>query len=82
MRFRPEIALAKLQMAELLLDHYPEERSVALDHLDFAIGVVPGDEDGVCFAPGAEAEGNIEGIEPGEGNYLAFILQQGSADPL
>ena len=36
-RFRPEIALTRLQLAELLLEHYPEERAEALDHLDFAI---------------------------------------------
>ena len=36
--FRPEIALTRLQLAELLLDHYPGERSNALEHLDFAIG--------------------------------------------
>jgi ATP/maltotriose-dependent transcriptional regulator MalT len=37
MRFRPEIALTRLQLAELLLEHYPEEKSEALEHLDFAI---------------------------------------------
>ncbi len=37
MRFRPELALSRLQLAELLLDHYPEEKKDALDHLDFAI---------------------------------------------
>ena len=37
-RFRPEIALTRLQLAELLLEHYPEERTEALQHLDFAIG--------------------------------------------
>jgi hypothetical protein len=36
-RFRPEIALTRLQLAELLLEHYPDERAEALDHLDFAI---------------------------------------------
>ena len=36
-RFRPEIALTRLELAELLLDHYPDERAEALDHLDFAI---------------------------------------------
>ena len=36
-RFRPEVALAHLELAELLLDHYPEERAEALEHLDFAI---------------------------------------------
>jgi tetratricopeptide (TPR) repeat protein len=37
MRFRPELALTLLQLAELLLEHYPDEKAEALDHLDFAI---------------------------------------------
>jgi tetratricopeptide (TPR) repeat protein len=37
MPFRPELALTRLQMAELLLEHYPAEKADALDHLDFAI---------------------------------------------
>ena len=37
MRFRPELALTRLQLAELLLEHYPKERTEALEHLDFAI---------------------------------------------
>jgi tetratricopeptide (TPR) repeat protein len=37
MQFRPELALTRLQLAELLLDHYPEEKKEALEHLDFAI---------------------------------------------
>ena len=37
MRFRPELALTRLQLAELLLEHYPKERAAALEHLDFAI---------------------------------------------
>ncbi|HEY32030.1 MAG TPA: AAA family ATPase [Dehalococcoidia bacterium] len=37
MRFRPELALTRLQLAELLLEHYPDEESEALEHLDFAI---------------------------------------------
>jgi len=36
-RFRPEIALIRLDLAELLLEHYPEEREAAIEHLDFAI---------------------------------------------
>jgi len=36
-RFRPELALAHLQLAELLLEHYPDEKKEALEHLDFAI---------------------------------------------
>ena len=37
MRFRPELALTRLQLAELLLAHYPAEKKDALEHLDFAI---------------------------------------------
>ena len=37
MRFRPELALTRLQLAELLLDHYPDEKKEALEHLDFSI---------------------------------------------
>ncbi len=37
MRFRPELALTRLQFAELLLDHYPSEKKEALEHLDFAV---------------------------------------------
>ena len=36
-RFRPELALTHLQLAELLLEHYPEEQAAAQQHLDFAI---------------------------------------------
>jgi tetratricopeptide (TPR) repeat protein len=37
MKFRPELALSRLQLAELLLEHYPDEKREALEHLDFAI---------------------------------------------
>jgi hypothetical protein len=37
LRFRPEIALTHLDLAELLLEHYPDERDAAIEHLDFAI---------------------------------------------
>jgi tetratricopeptide (TPR) repeat protein len=37
-RFRPEIALTRLGLAELLFEHYPDERDEAIEHLDFAIG--------------------------------------------
>jgi tetratricopeptide (TPR) repeat protein len=36
-RNRPELALTRLQFAELLLEHYPDEKKEALEHLDFAI---------------------------------------------
>jgi hypothetical protein len=34
---RPEVALCHLDLAELLLEHYPAERHAAIEHLDFAI---------------------------------------------
>jgi tetratricopeptide (TPR) repeat protein len=37
MRFRPELALSRLQLAELLLKQYPKERAEALEHLNFAV---------------------------------------------
>jgi hypothetical protein len=37
MRFRPELALTRLQLAELLLEQYPLEKSEAIAHLDFVI---------------------------------------------
>jgi eukaryotic-like serine/threonine-protein kinase len=37
MPFRPELALTRLQLAELLLQHYPDEKSAAVKHLEFAI---------------------------------------------
>ncbi len=36
-RHRPELVLTRLQLAELLLEHYPDERAEAMEHLDFAI---------------------------------------------
>jgi tetratricopeptide (TPR) repeat protein len=37
LRFRPEGALTRLHLAELLLDHYPDGRTEAQEHLDIAI---------------------------------------------
>jgi len=37
MWFRPELALPRLQFAQLLLDRYPAEKKDAVEHLDFAI---------------------------------------------
>jgi hypothetical protein len=37
MGFRPELAMTRLQFAELLLEHYRDEKKEALEHLDFAI---------------------------------------------
>jgi hypothetical protein len=33
----PELALTRLQLAELLLEHYPQEKSETIAQLDFAI---------------------------------------------
>jgi hypothetical protein len=35
--FRPDHALSRLGLAEVLLDHYPDEHDAAIRHLDFAI---------------------------------------------
>ena len=37
MGFRPEVALTRLHLAELLLDHFPDKHAEAIEHLDFAI---------------------------------------------
>jgi hypothetical protein len=37
MKCRPELALTRLQLAELLLEHYPNEKKEAIEHLDFSI---------------------------------------------
>jgi hypothetical protein len=37
MRFRPELALSRFQLAELLLQHYANEKQEAISHLDFCI---------------------------------------------
>jgi DNA-binding CsgD family transcriptional regulator len=36
--YRPELALSRLDLAQLLLKYFPGERGTALAHLDFAIG--------------------------------------------
>ncbi|MFU8796897.1 MAG: hypothetical protein ACNA7X_06395 [Dehalococcoidia bacterium] len=37
MRFRPELALTCLELAELILEHYPDDKKEAADHLAFCI---------------------------------------------
>ena len=37
LRFRPEVALTRLELAELLLDSFPTARTEALEHLSFAV---------------------------------------------
>ena len=36
-RFRPEVALIRLDLGELLLRHYPRERSQGVEHLKSAV---------------------------------------------
>jgi len=36
-QFRPEIALIRFQLAKLLFEHYPADKSEALEHLEFTI---------------------------------------------
>jgi class 3 adenylate cyclase len=36
-RSRPELALSRLGLAEVLLDHFPDLRAEAVEHLDFAV---------------------------------------------
>lgn len=45
MRFRMELALSRLQLAELLLEQFLQEKSEAIAHLDFAIP----DRDSECI---------------------------------
>ena len=35
--YRPEVALIRFGLAELLLDHHPDERPEAIEHPGFAI---------------------------------------------
>ncbi|MGA3086100.1 MAG: hypothetical protein ABSE95_15110 [Thermodesulfobacteriota bacterium] len=37
MKFRLELTLSRLELVELLLNHYPQEKSEAIAHLDFVI---------------------------------------------
>jgi tetratricopeptide (TPR) repeat protein len=37
MPFRPELALTRLQLAELILEHYPDDKKEAVEHLAFCI---------------------------------------------
>ena len=37
MKFRPELTLTHLQLAELILDHYPDEKKEAVEHLAVCI---------------------------------------------
>ena len=64
MKFRPELALTRLQLAELLLEHYPEgkvrsHRSPGLRHHR-----VPRHEDAAVTGAGSKTQGDTEGINP------------------
>ncbi|MGD0663401.1 MAG: hypothetical protein ABSD38_35620 [Syntrophorhabdales bacterium] len=45
LRSRPEIALTRLEFAELHLDHYADEKVESFQHLDFAISELRKNED-------------------------------------
>jgi DNA-binding CsgD family transcriptional regulator len=60
-RFRPEIALIRLDLAELLLDRYSQHRSEAVGHLNFAIAELQA----MHMRPALErAQGLIGRLEP------------------
>ena len=50
MRFRPEVALTCLGLAELLLTSYPDEQAEALKYLEFAQRELARDGDGAALA--------------------------------
>ena len=52
---RPELALTRAHLAELLLDNYPDERAEAVEHLDFAIREFQDMKMTPSLEPGAEA---------------------------
>ncbi len=37
MRNRPELALSRFNLAALQFEHFPDERSEAIEHIEFAI---------------------------------------------
>jgi ATP/maltotriose-dependent transcriptional regulator MalT len=60
--FRPEVALSRVQLARILIEHFPLERDSALMHLDLAIGELESME----MQPALEEarrllEGHVEG---------------------
>ena len=59
-RFRPEIALTRLSLAELLLEHYPVERDIAIEHLDFAVS----EFESMDMAPFLERARQLSGRQP------------------
>ena len=61
-RYRPELALTRLGLAELLLEHYPDERDPAIEHLDFAIAEFREDEDAAAVGAGAAPSRATEGL--------------------
>jgi hypothetical protein len=73
MRFRPELALTRLQLAELLLEHYTQEKSEAIVHLDFAIAEFR--EMKMQPIPGAsiKAQGDSEAVKDCE---LSFLIDR------
>jgi DNA-binding CsgD family transcriptional regulator len=89
-RFRPELALTRLDLAELLLAHYPDERKEALEHLAFSISEFSAmrmqpylaratelhEKYGHVVAPGAAAAASrIDPLTAREGEVAALIAR-------
>ena len=64
MPFRPELALTRLQLAELLLEHYPEEKERGPGAPGLRHQRVPRDEDAAFAGEGAEAEEDTQSMSP------------------
>jgi len=84
-RFRPEIAVTRLNLAELLLKSYPLERPAAMEHLDFAIaefeamGMAPSLQRALRLrgrrprAPEPKTDANLDGLSDREVGVLRLI---------
>ena len=78
-RYRPEIALTRLEVAELLLANYPSERSAALSHLDTAIAELQA----MHMRPDLERALRLQNVTvPSASGVLAARPERLTADPL
>ena len=62
-RFRPELALIRLDLGELLLRHYPRERSQGVEHLKSAS---KSSEIWACCRPSAAPQSCLDEVTPRE----------------
>jgi len=67
-RFRPEVAIVRLHIARLLLEHYPAERTEALDHLGFAIGEFQAMKMAPSLSEAMRLRFSLQGITGGDPN--------------